>query len=531
MSKRQPPEVSIYPGAEAKRPKEEGGGEPSRFNWDEVIPPRLFHEVVEQASSAISITDEHANIIYANPAFERTTGHQIEHVLGKNEAILSSRLTPDVVYEALWARIKSGAAWNGLLLNKREDNSNYVADLTISPVSNAAGQVTNFLGVHRDVTDIYELKHQVLNQKKLIETVVDSAPFAVSVLSPDHSVLLDNLSYKTIKADFDEEPAQMFMRCVASIQGERFEDNWRRRRSFQDLEIEIEQSSGSRWFSCSGIWFHQKDASAEYFFDSQQNDFLLLVVNEVTRYKEQQKAVRMSALRALMAEQEHEEEMREAMAGAIFQLQAPLNLIGAAYGILARKGELPPELQPLNNVLQDAISKGRVAMENLRNSMPDALKEQQTPTNVNELVRDTLSMLTDRLLSSGIVVDWLPERALPNLNAQPSRLRSAFKQIIDNAIDAMDSGETSNRELTIRTRSKDGCIEMVVMDTGSGIPEDIRLKAFEPFFTTKGARANGGMGLTLVQAIVADHHGSVMLENGPTGGGMITIRLPREGSG
>jgi len=103
------------------------------------LPPQVFRQAVEQAALAISITDPDANILYANPAFERVTGYYAAEVVGCNQSILSYKVTPGLVYETLWAQLRRQRAWNGMLVNRRRDGSRYLADLTITPVVDAAG--------------------------------------------------------------------------------------------------------------------------------------------------------------------------------------------------------------------------------------------------------------------------------------------------------------------------------------------------------------------------------------------------------
>ncbi len=98
------------------------------------VPPHLFRQAVEQAALAISITDAHANILYANGAFQRITGYEQDEIVGHNESILSYHVTPKLVYETLWAQIQRQRPWNGLLVNKRKDGNRYLADVTITPV-------------------------------------------------------------------------------------------------------------------------------------------------------------------------------------------------------------------------------------------------------------------------------------------------------------------------------------------------------------------------------------------------------------
>ncbi|MDD5471847.1 MAG: nitrogen fixation negative regulator NifL, partial [Sideroxydans sp.] len=157
----------------------------------ENLPPHLFRQAVAQSALAISITDAHANILYANDAFSRITGYGQEEIIGHNESILSYRVTPKLVYETLWAQIQRQRPWNGLLVNKRKDGNRYLADVTITPVVSEEGMTTHYLGMQRDVTEVHRLERQVQNQKTLIESVVDAAQVAIALLDENERVVLD----------------------------------------------------------------------------------------------------------------------------------------------------------------------------------------------------------------------------------------------------------------------------------------------------------------------------------------------------
>jgi nitrogen fixation negative regulator NifL len=186
------------------------------------VPSHIFRLVVEQAALAISITDSHANIMYANAAFQRTTGYGIDEVTGHNESILSYRVTPKLVYETLWAQIQRQRPWNGLLVNKRKDGSRYLADVTITPVVDGEGLTTHFLGMHRDVTEVHRLERQVQNQKTLIESVVDAAQVAIVLLDEKERVLLDNQEYKKLIGELGKEPAVKILAAMREQLGDAF---------------------------------------------------------------------------------------------------------------------------------------------------------------------------------------------------------------------------------------------------------------------------------------------------------------------
>ena len=160
--------------------------------------------------------------------------------------------------------------------------------------------------------------------------------------------------------------------------------------------------------------------------------------------------------------------------------------------------------------------------------MPAETVEAEAPLNLNELLHEVLSLSTKRLLSSGIVVDWEPALVLPAITGREQRVRGMFKQLIDNAIDAMSVRGWRRRELRIATRQAQAdLIEVIIEDSGPGIPESERLKVFEPFYTGKGAQGRrAGLGLTLVQDVVTEQRGIVTIGDAVGGGCRIELQFP-----
>lgn len=499
------------------------------------LPPRLFLEAVEQSAVAISITDPTARILYANPAFGRVTGYDPAEVVGCNESILSDKTTPRIVYETMWGRLMQKRPWSGVLVNRRRDGTRYLAELTIAPVLDAAGTTTHYLGMHRDVTEVHRLEQQVLNQKALIESMVDASPVVTALLDVDGKVVLDNMAYKKLAGDMrGREPAAEFLAALKRSLGERWEALAASRSGFENLEVSFEPGGGrqTRWFSCSGTWFRERDGSADAFFEARKQTFLLLVANEVTLQKQQQEETRVNALRALLAEEELVQAMRETLAGAIYQLEGPYNMMKAAAAMLERRGAAGGEHAALLSVIREALAAGERAVATLRGSMPQALEEPPRLININQLVREVLSISTDRFLSLGIVVDWKPAAVVPNLLGREGRIRGMLKQLVDNAADALARHGRREREIRIQTAVDGDSVLVAVADTGPGIPPELRLKVFEPFYTTKGAvGGRAGMGLPMVQEVVNEHAGTVLIDPDYQGGCRMVVRLPIGGPG
>ncbi|MBF0509653.1 MAG: PAS domain S-box protein, partial [Deltaproteobacteria bacterium] len=122
---------------------------------------------VEQAAESIIITDKHGNIQYTNPAFQHITGYTNEEVMGRHSRILKSGNHDGNFYRDMWRTIAQGQVWRGHLTNQTKDGGIYETEASISPVKNAAGEVTNFVTVERDVTKEVRLEKQLFQAAKM----------------------------------------------------------------------------------------------------------------------------------------------------------------------------------------------------------------------------------------------------------------------------------------------------------------------------------------------------------------------------
>lgn len=494
----------------------------------EFLPPKVFFETVMQSPIAISITDPDACILFVNHAFERLTGYQSHEVVGKNESVLSSKSTPIAIYQDLWNSIKNRKVWKGMLVNHGKNKNEYLAELTISPVLNHANEVAYFLGMHRDITQMHQLKQRLEFQKNLTEAALDAAPMVVAMLSSDGKVVMDNLAYKALMGDFrGVEPARLFLDVLETQLGKCLDQVCRTGECFTNVDVRLDPPGGMspRWFSCSGVHIDELDEDAQHYFTGPDHakGYMLLIANEVTASRQRINEARMNMIRANMTEHQLTQTMREAISGAIYKLQVPLNVIKAA---LAIPGDKRSE-GSLQNILKQALESGEEAMDSLHAALPDPSNEQLSQININEILHEVLKLSTDTLLASGVMVDWRPTTVLPSLDGRANALRGLFKYLIDNSIQAVNQTHQDHREIRVQTLQDGQEIVIEIIDNGPGVSEAHRLKVFEPFYCGwQSSRNHSGMGLTLAQEIVIGHNGSIEIDADFYGGCRVIVRLP-----
>jgi PAS domain S-box-containing protein len=113
---------------------------------------RLQVSALNATTSGLLVTDLQGTILWVNPAFTHMTGYVPAELIGRKPSLLKSGKQDEAFYRNLWATIKAGKIWRGEIINRRKDGSDYVDDMTITPVRNRAGHITHFVASKQDIT-------------------------------------------------------------------------------------------------------------------------------------------------------------------------------------------------------------------------------------------------------------------------------------------------------------------------------------------------------------------------------------------
>jgi len=140
---------------------------------------------------AMIITDANTVIQRVNRAFTETTGYTAADIVGRTPSILRSSRHSDVFFRTMWESIQRTGGWQGEIWDRRKNGEEYVKWLTISAVKNAAGEVTNYIGVQHDITE-----------RKLAEEKIHRLAFFDQLTGlPNRTLLLDRLKQAMIASE------------------------------------------------------------------------------------------------------------------------------------------------------------------------------------------------------------------------------------------------------------------------------------------------------------------------------------------
>jgi signal transduction histidine kinase len=217
--------------------------------------------------------------------------------------------------------------------------------------------------------------------------------------------------------------------------------------------------------------------------------------------------------------------MGRMVAGIAHEIRNPLGIISSSAELLLKRpaGADSVTARILRAVYDEARRLSRTVNDFLDYARPQ--QPRMKAVDVNLLITQALSFLAPDMAGRGIAVVRPEDLETPcQVTGDKDLLYRAFYNILSNSIQAMESSGV----LTISTARQEGLLEISFQDTGPGFSPEHLQKVLDPFFTTKDGGT--GLGLPIVNGILASHNGSLVLANNPAGGACVKVFLPEAGN-
>ena len=186
----------------------------------------------------------------------------------------------------------------------------------------------------------------------------------------------------------------------------------------------------------------------------------------------------------------------------------------------------PPNLDEVRDGLNCIVNDGHRADDIIGSIQAIFRKgdEQRAPLDVNELVREVLTLMQGDIEIGRVSVQTELISELPKVLGHRIQLQLVFRNLVLNAVEAMSSVKDRGRVLHIRSEAMPSGVRIAVADLGTGIDPEIRDRIFHTFFTTKSHGT--GMGLSICQSIVEAHGGQLSASRSHPHGSIFVIVLP-----
>jgi signal transduction histidine kinase len=213
------------------------------------------------------------------------------------------------------------------------------------------------------------------------------------------------------------------------------------------------------------------------------------------------------------------------------EIGTPLNVIQGRAEQLLRRETLAEKDQAFIGVIVTQIEQISRFIRQLL-TLARRPEPQLHAVRVNEIVRRVWEIVGDRGNTSDVEITLELADEIPPVLGDPEQLQQVLLNLSVNALQAVG---TAGR-VTLSTRvqengslSKWGTVEIVVADTGPGIPPQDLSHIFEPFFTTKGMVGGTGLGLAICREIILSHQGEIRVESEGGHGTRFIVSLPQGG--
>lgn|GEM_PF-1424170 len=260
--------------------------------------------------------------------------------------------------------------------------------------------------------------------------------------------------------------------------------------------------------------------------DGIKRNFLLGVSLDLTEQKRVEADLEMERQRVVTASSLAN--MNEMVAGMAHEINNPLAIICGFADVsnlsIAHGNIEIPLIEHSVRGIRNAVDRIAKLIVNMRKVNRDVSMDECQPCSIRKVVNESISLFEATAMGQGIQLTVDVEENLPKVRGTETQLMQVLASLIRNSFQAV-VGESTKTINVCAYASKDGKVIVDVIDSGTGIPAELKDKIFQPFFTTRQVNQGAGLGLSVSRSTIEALGGGIDVAslNRPT---IIRISLP-----
>lgn len=481
----------------------------------------MLAQALKSIRDCVSITDLEDNILFVNDAFAKTYGYSPSELLAKSVGIVRSENNPkEIMEQILPATLRGG--WQGEILNKRKDGSEFPVYLSSSVVRDPEGSPIALIGAATDITERKRAELRLRESEERYRSLVDSARDVIFTATPNGVITSLNPAFELSTGWQRSEWLRKTYNDLFhhdDFAGSR--ENFLRALEGQPvpmLEIRIRTKGGDY-------------IVGEFTITPQVQDGkiigLLGVARDVTERKRLEEQYRQS---------QKMESLGTLAGGIAHDFNNILAIILGHASLLSHSKHSPSKQIASTEAIIKATNRGAALVSQLLTfaSKTDVVFES---VSINDVVQEITKLIAETFPRT-IVITTRLDSDLPTIVADPTQVHQMVLNLCINSRDAMPRGGTLSLvtslvggEAVAGQFAAAGAAQYVVLqvsDTGAGMDEETKQRVFEPFFTTKEKGKGTGLGLATAYGIIESHGGFVDVESEVGVGTTFQIYLPAQ---
>lgn len=480
--------------------------------------------LMQAAADGIIVIDAQGTVQTYNKACERLFGYPAEEVIGRNVKMLmpspDHERHDDYLDHYLTTGERRIIGIGREVRGRRKDGTTFPMELAVAEASESGERA--FVGIIRDISERKRAEADLHEREARLRSIFDTAPDAIIVI--DEVGTVETMSASACRM-FGYVPAEVVGNNVRMLMPNPY-------REAHDGYLQRYLSTGERRIIGIGriVVGRRKDgttfplelsvgetlsADGSRLFTGFLRDITERQATEQRLHELQAELVQVARVSSMGA-------MASAFAHELAQpLGAAMNYLNAVRRLIEEGTALPRAMEGARRA-GDEIARAGQIVQRLRQFIQKGSTERawESPAKV---IEEASALALVGVSGQAVRLRYEIHAPLPPVLIDRIQIQQVLTNLVRNAIEAM--AESPRRELTIRATLGDrDRVDIAVIDTGSGIAEDVRASLFKPFVSTKPHGL--GVGLSICRSIILAHGGELQAEPNPDGGTIFRFNLP-----